>query len=108
MNERITPITIFLWAVVAGAGGMVRYVATSLETTTTLNLTGRMVFIYVVRLTGTGLVSGFTGLLFAILVSRFTGDINLQFVAAGVTGYSGPKTLDMLYKYLIGKYLPKV
>lgn len=106
MPHHQSPLLVLAWTMIAAAGGMVRFVASSLETTTPISLSGRIVFIYLMKLFATGVVAGFTGLLFALLVSIFTADHNLQLIAAGTAGYTGPKTLDILFRYLMGRFLP--
>lgn len=101
MNERVHAATVLILSFVAALGGMVRYIALVMDAESPAAPRA-----FLLRMIGTAVVSGFTGLMMALVVSQLTQDLTWQYVAAGVSGYTGPKTLDMLFAYLRARFLP--
>ena len=101
MSHRITALTVALWTILAGAGGSVRFLVQSLEGKTSHTPT-----VFLVKMAASAIVSGFTGLMMALLISTMTENHVWQYIGAGISGYTGPKTMDLLFAYLRQKFLP--
>src|SRR4051794_30635398 len=82
---------VFAWAFLAGSGGAVKFVSASLKSKTSMSprrfllLLGANVFI-----------SGFSGLMGALLFSTFSTDHVWQLIASGIFGYLGTQGLDVV------------
>lgn len=88
-----TPLVLKLlsWGVLAGAGGAVKFVSASLKSKDAMGPRR-----FLVLLTANVFISGFSGLIMALVFSTLSPDHTWQLVAAGVGGYAGTQILDVL------------
>jgi LydA holin phage, holin superfamily III len=104
-SELAAVFKFFLFAVLAGCGGAVKFISASLRTNTTMS-PRRFLFL----LGANVFISGFSGLMGALIFSTISPDRNWQLIAAGVFGYLGTTGLDVislaLSKRMLGDPLP--
>jgi hypothetical protein len=88
-----TPLVLKLlsWGVLAGMGGAVKFISASLKNRDALSPRRFMLL-----LTANVFISGFSGLIMALVFSTLSPDRTWQLVAAGVGGYAGTQILDVL------------
>jgi len=79
------------WGVLAGAGGAVKFVSAALKNPTLMSSRR-----FLVLLAANVFISGFSGLMGALLFATISPDHNLQLIAAGVFGYLGTQGLDII------------
>ncbi|MGE0536632.1 MAG: phage holin family protein [Pirellulales bacterium] len=92
MNNEPTIIEKFiLWGMLAGFGGAVKFVAGVLRSP---DIISRRRF--ACMLGANMAISGFAGLMGALVMSTLTPDNTWQFIAAGIVGYLGTQGLDMI------------
>lgn len=82
---------IISWGFLASAGGAVKFIAATLKKGTFMS--GRR---FLFLLGANVLISGFSGLMGALVFSTFTADHTWQLIAAGVGGYLGTTLLDVI------------
>ncbi len=80
-----------LWAFLAGAGGAVKFIGGMLRSPE--NISRRR---FVAMLVANMVISGFAGLIGALLMSTVTPDPTWQNIAAGIIGYLGTQGLDLI------------
>ncbi len=84
-------IKVIWWGSLAGVGGAVKFISAALKDPSIMSsprffiLLGANVFI-----------SGFSGLMGALLFATISPDHNLQLIAAGIFGYLGTQGLDIV------------
>lgn len=80
-----------VWAFLAGMGGAVKFVSASLRESTVMSPRR-----FLLLLGANVLISGFSGLMGALLLSTITPDHNFHLIAAGMFGYLGTQGLDII------------
>ncbi len=91
MDQNIDPLTAALWTTLAGMGGIVRFVGQALVKDEKHTLRS-----FVLLAGANCFVSGFSGLMGALLVSQMTSNPTLNFIAAGIFGYLGIQGLETI------------
>jgi hypothetical protein len=88
-----TPLYLKLlsWGVLAGMGGAVKFISASLKNRDALSPRR-----FLMLLAANVFISGFSGLMGALVFSTLSPDRTWQLVAAGVGGYMGTLLLDSL------------
>lgn len=104
MSSRDTLLSVLLWSLMAGLGGVVRFVARTLQNSGQLEFTRQAILIYALKLFGNAVISGFCGLMGALAVSTLTADTTWHLVAAGVFGYLGIEGLEFLSQTVKRKF----
>ena len=94
--ESVETSKAFLWSLLACVGGITRFLATEINATHK-KFTPKSFF---TMLIANAFISGFTGLMGALVISRLTSDQTLHLVSAGVFGYLGPQGMELVVKYL--------
>jgi hypothetical protein len=82
---------ILSWGLLASAGGAVKFLAAMLRTPEKMSAK-RFLFL----LGANVCISGFSGLIFALLFSTLSPDRTWQLIAAGIGGYLGTQLLDII------------
>lgn len=98
-NPRLEAVKIIEWLLFAGFGGAVRFVGERLKHNDP-KWRGRDFFL----LLGNAFISGFSGLLGALVLSRITEDYVYQLVAAGMFGYFGTAGIERISNYVMGRF----
>jgi hypothetical protein len=80
-----------VWALLAGAGGAVKFVSASLRNNAAMSSRRFMIL-----LGANMLISGFAGLIGALLFSVISPEPALGAIAAGIFGYMGTQGLDII------------
>ena len=80
-----------LWALLAGAGGAVKFVSAALRNNATMSAKR-----FLALLTANVFISGFAGLIGALVFSLISPEPALQAIAAGIFGYLGTQGLDII------------
>jgi len=99
MSNRIEIVQAVEWIALACTGGMVRYVSKRLESKEKFAPLRDLLFIL-----ANGLISGFSGLMGALVVSTVTEDHVYHLVAAGVFGYYGTQGIERASVYLMNRF----
>lgn len=97
-KEQLT--NFIIWGILAGAGGLARFLTSRMEEAALPIAKGRFFFLLAANV----LVSGFSGLMGALLMSVVTPEQTWHFVSAGVFGFGGAKALEMLSDKLSQKF----
>lgn len=84
-------VKLFSWGVLAGMGGAVKFISVSLRSKD--KMTPQR---FLLLLAANVFISGFSGLMGALVFSTLSPDRTWQLVAAGVGGYMGTLLLDSL------------
>ena len=87
-----------IWALLAGSGGAVKFVSAQLRNNQTMSSRRFMLL-----LGANVLISGFAGLMGAMLFSLFSSEPAAQAIAAGIFGYLGTQGLDNIALTMIKK-----
>src|SRR3954471_19084954 len=82
---------IISWGVLASAGGAVKFLAVTLKKGNFMSAR-RFLFLLLANV----FISGFSGLMGALVFSTFTADHVWQLIASGIGGYLGTSLLDVL------------
>lgn len=82
---------LLVWAFLAGLGGAVKFVSASLRDGSYMSPRR-----FILLLGANVLISGFSGLMGALLLSTITQDHNVHLIAAGMFGYLGTQGLDII------------
>lgn len=107
VNDRIDLVRILLWSLLAGTGGVVRFVSKSVQSDDPYNFNRVAVAAFLMRLFANACISGFSGLMGALLVSTLTTDATWTYIGAGAMGYLGVEGLDYLSRFVRDKFLPR-
>lgn len=99
MSHKLEVTKVLEWAAIAGIGGVVRFVAERMKSDVSLSRTK-----YAVLVVSNGFVSGFSGLMGALLISTLTHDHVLHLFAAGMFGYYGTQGVERLAKYMLSRF----
>lgn len=95
--EKLTELTI--WASLASAGGLARFLTIRLDPSALPMTTGKFIFHMLANI----FVSGFAGMMGALVMAQITPEGSLQYAAAGVFGFMGVKGLDVLSDKMTNK-----
>lgn len=95
--EKITDLTV--WATLAGAGGLARFLTIRLDPDAQPMAVGNFFFQMLANI----FVSGFAGMMGALVMAQITPEGSLQYAAAGVFGFMGVKGLDILSEKMTNK-----
>lgn len=95
-------IRLIQFGVLAGMGGATKFISTSLKSTE--KMSNRR---FLVLLIANVFISGFSGLMGALMFSTVSPDITLQSVAAGIFGYIGAQGLDIIALTMQKKFFDK-
>ena len=90
-NDAPQIMQLLAWGLLASMGGAVKFISLALRNKDQLGIRR-----FLVLLSANVFVSGFSGLMGALALSKFTGDHTVHLVGAGVFGYGGPQILDIL------------
>jgi hypothetical protein len=87
------------WALLAAAGGVARFLSTRIAPEAEPITKAKFAFLMIANI----LVSGFSGLMGALVASAMTEDATWHFVSAGVFGFLGAKGIEILSDKLNSK-----
>ncbi len=87
------------WAILAGSGGLAKFLSTRLDPNAPILTRGRFIFMAIANIC----VSGFSGILGALMMSGVAPDTILVPAAAGVFGFAGIRGLEVMLDKLSNK-----
>src|SRR3990167_8542384 len=91
MSQKIDLLTAAIWTLLAGAGGAVRYLSSQMRKGEKICAKTLCLMLFV-----NSFISGFSGLMLALVSSTMTDNMTIHVIAAGVGGYLGVEVLNML------------
>lgn len=98
-SPKLDAIKIIEWLLFAGFGGAVRFVGERMK-----QQDPRFKGKDVVLMLGNAFISGFSGVLGALVISRVTEDYVYHLAAAGMFGYFGTAGIERLSNYVFNKF----
>ncbi len=90
MQDEPTLAQVFYWTLLASVGGAAKYFVSSLKTPV------RDMRHFITLLLINVFISGFSGLMGALVVSTITTDVQWHLIASGIFGYLGTQGLDII------------
>lgn len=98
-STKLEVLRILEWLVLAGVGGAVRFVGERMKTSDPKFGSKDLLL-----LIGNAFISGFSGLLGALLISTLTEDQVYHLIASGVFGYFGTAGIERIGNYVMNKF----
>jgi hypothetical protein len=96
MSSREEYIDLIIWASLAGLGGLARFLTERLNPNASELTRKKFIFFMCANM----FVSGFSGLMGALIMAQITDVDSVQFASAGIFGFGGARALEMLAEKL--------